>query len=51
MLDTVYDNVKFIYLGRRGNISQDNLIISNNEKKACKNGDFWQNLGVRWLVR
>ena len=25
--------------------------MSNNEKKARKIGDFWQNLGVRWLVR
>ena len=45
MLDIFYDDVKFIHLSRRRNIQQDNLIISNNEKKACKKRRFLAEFG------
>ena len=49
MLDIFYDNVKFIYLSRRRNIQQDNLIISNNEKKSLQKteifGRIWVSVG------
>ena len=49
MLDIFYDNVKFIYLSRRRNIQQDNLIVSNNEKKSLQKteifGRIWVSVG------
>ena len=51
MLDVSCDSVSsYIYLNLRRNIKQDNLIISNNEKKACKKtGDFGRNwASVGW---
>ena len=53
MLDVSCDSVSsYIYFNLRRSIKQDNLIISNNERKTCKNRRFWQKkLGVCWLVR